>query len=58
MANGTGWEELGAMVNFYRAITPPMPWEHVGRCWAGNHHPVVAVRAAPDGAWVYWEASA
>lgn len=43
LANGTRWEELGAMVNFYRDITPPLPWEHVGRCWAENYHPVVAV---------------
>lgn len=45
LANGIGWEELGAMVNFYRDITRPMPWERTGACWADEFHPVVAVEA-------------
>jgi hypothetical protein len=53
LANGTGWEELGALVNFYRDRTPPMPWSRVGRCWDDTPHPVVAVRAQPDGTWEY-----
>jgi hypothetical protein len=49
LANGIGWEELGAMVNFYRHITRTMPWERTGACWADEFHPVVAVEAVcPD----------
>lgn len=38
--DGSGWVEEGAMVNFYKAITPPMPWSRT--CWADVSHPVVA----------------
>lgn len=47
-----GWIEVGAMVNFYVDITPPMPWERTGRCFADTPHPVVAVRQQPGGQWV------
>jgi hypothetical protein len=46
-----GWAEYGALVNYYVDITPPMPWSRVGTCWAGVSHPVVALRAMPDGTW-------
>lgn len=40
-----GWEERGAAV---RCGTPSvMPWAHVGRCWAHNYHPVIAVIVKP-----------
>jgi hypothetical protein len=42
LPDGSGWSEEGAMVNFYKEITPPMPWERVGQCWNGVSHPVVA----------------
>jgi hypothetical protein len=42
LADGSGWVEKGAMVNFYEDITPPMPWERTGTCWANVSHPVVA----------------
>lgn len=42
-----GWIEEGAMVNFYKEITPPMPWEKVGECWHGVSHPVVACEPWP-----------
>ena len=44
---GSGWVEEGAMVNFYKAITPPMPWARVGTCWADVSHPVVACEPWP-----------
>jgi hypothetical protein len=50
-ADGSGWCEHGAMVNYYHDITPPMPWSRVGACWAEKHHPVVAVREE-SGRWV------
>lgn len=37
------FREEGAEVNFYKDITPPMPWERIGLCWAGKAHPVVEV---------------
>lgn len=46
-----GWVEEGPLVNFYAAITPPMPWRRVGMCWAERSHPVVAARLI-DGKWV------
>lgn len=53
LRDGSGWAEHGAMVNFYLDITPPLPWRHVGRCWAENYHPVVAVRAEACSKWVF-----
>jgi hypothetical protein len=38
-----GWVEHGALVNYYRDRTPPMPWSQVGDCWAGNSHAVVPI---------------
>lgn len=46
-----GWCEHGSMLNFYHDITPPMPWERVGRCWDDIPHAVVAVAEGPDGEW-------
>ncbi|MGH3586259.1 MAG: hypothetical protein ACRDQ0_08025 [Pseudonocardia sp.] len=46
-ADGSGWSEEGALVNFYREITPPMPWNRVGWCWAEMSHPVVACEPWP-----------
>jgi hypothetical protein len=38
-----GWLERGASVD--GTGTPgPIPWDRVGRCWAGEEHPVVAAR--------------
>lgn len=51
LENGSGWAEEGAMVNYYKEISPPMPWARVGTCWANSPHPVVAVRQI-DGVWV------
>lgn len=45
--DGSGWTEEGAMVNFYRDITPPMPWERTGMCWNEVAHPVVACEPWP-----------
>jgi hypothetical protein len=47
-----GWAEEGSLVEFYADITPPMPWERTGVCWAGRSHPVVPVRRIATGAWV------
>lgn len=52
LADGSGWIEEGALVNFYKEITPPMPWSRVGTCWAEVSHPVTAVRCV-DGEWVH-----
>ena len=49
--DGEGWDEHGAMVNFYADITPPMGWDQVGVCWANTAHPVVAVWQEHDGSW-------
>lgn len=50
--DGSGFDEHGAGVNFYRDITPPMPWLRVGMCWDDKPHPVVAARQLDDGEWV------
>uniref|UniRef100_UPI003F491CFD hypothetical protein n=1 Tax=Pseudonocardia sp. CA-138482 TaxID=3240023 RepID=UPI003F491CFD len=50
--DGSGWSEYGAMVNYYQDITPPMPWEKVGTCYAEQRHPVVAVHRDPVEGWV------
>lgn len=42
LPDGSGWAEEGAMVSYYRDITPPMPWTRTGMCWADVSHPVVA----------------
>jgi hypothetical protein len=37
----SGWMERGSSVDGIG--TPgPIPWDRVGRCWAGEEHPVVA----------------
>jgi hypothetical protein len=46
-----GWQQYGAMVNYYVEISPALPWPEVGQCWAGTIHPVVAVRES-EGLWV------
>ena len=52
LPDGRGWAEEGHMVNFYADITPPMPWERVGRCWDDTPHPVVRAYRRADGIWV------
>jgi hypothetical protein len=42
-----GWIERGALVAFNEDRTPPMSWEHTGRCWAEVVHPVVACEPWP-----------
>lgn len=49
--DGSGRCEHGSMINLYRDITPPMPWERVGRCWDDTPHAVVAVAEGPDRVW-------
>lgn len=39
------------MVDYYKEITPPMPWARVGICWVNRSHSIVAVRWI-DGEWV------
>lgn len=51
--DGMGWDEHGSMVDFYQDITPPMPWQRVGRCRDNTPHPVVAVKQGPDGTWTF-----
>jgi hypothetical protein len=41
-SDGAGWAEHGHLVNYYHDLTPPMPWERTGMCWAEVSHPVVA----------------
>lgn len=48
LADGQGWSEEGAMVNFYTDRTPPMPWERTGICWNEVSHPVVACDPCPS----------
>lgn len=51
LEDGSGWAEEGAMVDYYKEISPPMPWSRVGKCWANRSHPVVVARQI-DGEWV------
>lgn len=41
--DGTGWTKRGARVGMSTQDLPPLSWDVIGACSAGEHHPVVAL---------------